>query len=77
MSKSIEDVTAIIECMLLSDHQRKHNRNLTQRNNGIIELNTNDGILAQNKFLTKTLDELTKQMSKLLQQLKKIHDVPQ
>lgn len=32
---------------------------------GIIELGTNDAILAQNKLLTQTVEELAKQLSKL------------
>lgn len=77
MYKSVEDATTIIERMMLSDHERQHNKNLSQLKNGIIELNTNDGILAQNKLLDKTMDGLTKQLSKLLQQVKEKYEVPQ
>lgn len=53
--------------MALSDHQRKHNRNPSQRKNGIIKLNTNDVIHAKNMLLTQTVDEMTKQLPKLPQ----------
>lgn len=51
----------IIACgMTLNDHQVQHNRGLSQKNAGIIELGTNDGILAHNKLLTQIVEELTK-----------------
>lgn len=77
MSKSVEDTTTIIERMVLSDHERRYNMNLSQLKNVIIELNTNDDILAQNKLLDQPMDELTKKFSKLPQQLKEKYEVPQ
>lgn len=41
-----------------------------------MELNTNDIILAQNKLLTLIVDELSKKLSKLTQQLKENHKAP-
>lgn len=46
--------------MAFSDHQGKHNINLSQRKNVIMELNINDVILAQNKLLTQAVDDLKK-----------------
>lgn len=76
MSKSVKDVIAIIDKMTINDHQVQHNRGLSQKKVGIIELGTNDAILAHNKLLTQTIEELTKQMLKLPQQLKEMHEVP-
>lgn len=59
LSKSAEDATTVIERMTLSDHQGKHNMNPAQRENGIIKLNINDVILAQNKYLAQMVNELT------------------
>lgn len=50
--------------MALNDHQGQHNRGPTQKKVGIIELGTNDAILAQNKLLSQKVEELTKKMSK-------------
>lgn len=52
--------------MALSDQQGQHSKNQFHKKNGIIEINTNDVSLAQNKFLTQTVDKLTKQLSELL-----------
>lgn len=63
--------------MTFNYHQGKYNRNTSQRKSGIMELNTNDTILTQNKLLTQTMDELEKQLSKLPQQLKEMYEVKQ
>lgn len=60
MSKNRKDAIASTERMTLNDHQGQHNSNWAQRKSGIMEFNTNDATLAQNKLLTQTLDELPK-----------------
>lgn len=70
MSKSVEDAISIIDQMTLNDHQVHYNRGASQQKAGILELWTNDVILAQNKLLTQTVEELTKQLSTLPQQFK-------
>lgn len=65
MSKIAKDATAIIERTPLNDHQGQYNRNDTERKKGTVEIDTIDVILAQNKLLTKTKDELIKQLSQL------------
>ncbi|XP_058733223.1 uncharacterized protein LOC131604824 [Vicia villosa] len=72
MSKSTEDAIMIIDCMALNDLQTQHDRSPSQRKPGVLELNTNDAILAQNKILSQQVELLTKQMSKLPQQMKEI-----
>lgn len=62
--------------MALNDHQVQHNRGPLQKKAGIMELGTNDAILAQNNFLSQQVKELTNQMSKFSQQLKEMHEVP-
>ncbi|KAK2381320.1 hypothetical protein QL285_068928 [Trifolium repens] len=76
MSKSAEDAITIIERMALSDHQSQYNGNSSQSNVRIIELGATDAMLAQNKILAQALEELTKQISKLPQQLKEMQEVP-
>ncbi|XP_058747232.1 uncharacterized protein LOC131620249 [Vicia villosa] len=73
MSKSTEDAIMIIDRMALNDLQTQHDRSPSQRKPGVLELNTNDAILAQNKILSQQVELLTKQMSKLPQQMKEIH----
>ena len=41
-----------------------------------MDLGTNDAILAQNKLLSQQVEELTKQMARLPQQLKELQDIP-
>ncbi|CAJ2670031.1 unnamed protein product [Trifolium pratense] len=64
LSLSAADATTIIEKMSLSDRQSE--RSKTQRKPGILELDPSDAVLAQNKLLTNTVEELSKQMSKLM-----------
>lgn len=52
ISKRLEEAITIIEKITLSDHQVQHDIKLSQRKNGIIELNINNAIIAQNKLLT-------------------------
>jgi hypothetical protein len=66
LSLSAADATAIIERMALSDRQGEYNMNLSQRKAGVLELDASDAVLAQNKLLTNTVDQLTKQMTKLI-----------
>ncbi|XP_058784897.1 uncharacterized protein LOC131659769 [Vicia villosa] len=70
-----EDATMIIDRMALNDLQTQHDRSPSQRKPGVLELNTNDAILAQNKILSQQVELLTKQMSKLPQQMKEIHEM--
>lgn len=67
MSKSAEDVMPIIDRMTLNDHQVNYNRGASQWKAGILELGMNDAILAHNMLLSQTVEELTKQLSKLPQ----------
>jgi hypothetical protein len=56
LSLSAEDATAIIEKMALSDRQGEYNRNPSQRKPGVLELDTSDALLAQNKSLQTLLN---------------------
>ncbi|XP_058757923.1 uncharacterized protein LOC131631167 [Vicia villosa] len=73
LRKCKEDAIMIIDRMALNDLQTQHDRSPSQRKPGVLELNTNDAILAQNKILSQQVELLTKQMSKLPQQMKEIH----
>src|SRR4051812_30680185 len=72
MSKSVEETITIIDRMALNDRQSQHDRSPSQRKPGILELNTNDAILAQSKLLSHQVELLTQQMTKLPQQMKEI-----
>lgn len=65
MAKSTEDAIEIIEKMTLNDHLGQQNINPSYKKSGIIELNTNDVILAHNKLLKQIVDKMTKPLSKL------------
>jgi len=68
MSVDAEQATRIIEALASTDHQAQHNRQTVQRKR-VLDLSTTDAILAQNKILTQQIEALTKQMSKLPEQL--------
>ncbi|XP_058745924.1 uncharacterized protein LOC131618781 [Vicia villosa] len=72
MSKSAEEATTVIDRMALNDLQSQHDRSPSQRKAVVLELNTNDAILAQNKLLSQQVELLTQQMTKLPQQMKEI-----
>jgi hypothetical protein len=72
ISKTAEEAKVIIERMARNDHQGQHDRSPSQRKPGVLELNTNDAILAQNKLLSQQVELLTQQMAKLPQQIKEI-----
>ena len=72
MSKNAEEAKVIIDRMALNDRQSQHDRSPSQRKPGVLELNTNDAILAQNKLLSQQVELLTQQMAKLPQQMKEI-----
>ncbi|GAU48951.1 hypothetical protein TSUD_285400 [Trifolium subterraneum] len=66
LSLSAADATAIIEKMALSDRQGEYNRNPAHKKAGILELDASDAVLAQNKLLTNTVDQLSKQMARMI-----------
>lgn len=74
LPKSAEYVVSVINRMALNDHRVQYNRGTTQRKYRILELGANDAILAQKELLTQIVEELNKQLSKLPQQLKKMHE---
>lgn len=45
MSKIAEDAIEIIERIMHTDHQEQHNINHSQKNNGIMDLNSNYDII--------------------------------
>ncbi|KAF1862458.1 hypothetical protein Lal_00026992 [Lupinus albus] len=62
----VEQATRIITVLSSIDRQAQHNRRSVQKR-GVLDLNTSDVILAQNKIPTLKIEALTKQMSKLPQ----------
>ncbi|XP_020211727.1 uncharacterized protein LOC109796466 [Cajanus cajan] len=68
MTVSPEEATQIIESLASSDHQAEHGRHQSHKR-GVLDLSTNDAILAQNKLLSQQIEALTKQMAKIPQQL--------
>ncbi|XP_027903621.1 uncharacterized protein LOC114163516 [Vigna unguiculata] len=75
MSVDAEQATRIIEALASTDHQAQHNRQTVQRK-GVLDLSTTDAILVQNKILTQQIEALTKQMSKLPEQLQVVQSSP-
>jgi len=67
----VEQATRIIDALASTDYQAQHDQSSVQKK-GMLELNSQDAILAQNKLLTQQVKALTKQMEKLSQQLQAI-----
>jgi len=70
MLKTLFDAKKIIDQMALNDCKSSHNRNPSQRKAGILELETDDAVLAQNKLLTQQLEAMQKEMKALPKQIK-------
>jgi len=68
MSVDAEQATRIIDALASTDYQAQHDKYTVQKK-GVLDLSTSNAILAQNKILTQQIEALTKQMSKLPQQL--------
>ncbi|XP_019455104.1 PREDICTED: uncharacterized protein LOC109356228 [Lupinus angustifolius] len=75
MSVDAEQATRIITALSATDRQAQHNKRTVQKR-GVLDLSTSDAILAQNKILTQQIEALTKQMSKLPQQLNVVQTPP-
>ncbi|XP_019431425.1 PREDICTED: uncharacterized protein LOC109338606 [Lupinus angustifolius] len=75
MSVDAEQATRIITALSATDRQAQHNRRTVQKR-GVLDLSTSDAILAQNKILTQQIEALTKQMTKLPQQLNVVQTPP-
>ncbi|XP_019453179.1 PREDICTED: uncharacterized protein LOC109354835 [Lupinus angustifolius] len=70
-----EQAIRIIIALSSTDRQAQHNQRSVQKR-GVLDLNTSDAILAQNKILTQQIEALKKQMSKLPQQLNVVQPGP-
>jgi len=64
----VEQATRIIDVLPTTDYQAQNDRQGHQKR-GLLELNTVDALLAQNKILTQEIEQLTAQMAKLPQKL--------
>src|ERR1044072_6606287 len=70
MAKTPTEAIQIIEAMALNDQQTQHHRGPPPRRGRMIELGTNDAVLAQNKQLQQQLDEVKQKLADLPKQLK-------
>ncbi|AES78141.1 hypothetical protein MTR_7g025070 [Medicago truncatula] len=70
-SHGFDDITRIL--FFKNGLQQQHIRHHTKKG-GILELETNDALLGQSKLLTSNVEELTKKMAKIQQQLKAIQE---
>jgi len=69
MSKTLFDAVKIIDQMALTDQKSSHNRSPSQRKAGILELESSDAFLAQNKLLTQQIEALQKGMKDMPKQI--------
>jgi len=63
--KTPEEAMELIENMAASDHAILHDRTHIPTKRSLLELSSQDALLAQNKLLSKQLEALTKTLSKL------------
>nr|KYP72467.1 hypothetical protein KK1_005056 [Cajanus cajan] len=73
--KTADEAITIIESMASTDLRSQHGRGQAQRR-GVLELSTQDALLAQHKLLTQQIESLNQQMAKLPQQLQAMHANP-
>ena len=67
--KTPEEAMELIENMAASDHAILHDRAHIPTKRSLLELTSQDALLAQNMLLTKQLEALTETLSKLPTQL--------
>ena len=67
--KTPEEAMELIENMATSDHAILRDRVHVPTKKSLLELSSQDALLAQNKFLSKKLEVLTETLSKLPTQL--------
>ena len=68
--KTPEEAMELIENMAASDHAILHDRTHVPTKRSLLELSSQDALLAQNKLLAKQLESLTETLSKLPTELK-------
>ncbi|XP_020205130.1 uncharacterized protein LOC109790395 [Cajanus cajan] len=73
--KTANEAITIIESMASTDLRSQHGRGQAQRR-GVLELSTQDALLAQHKLLTQQIEALNQKMAKLPQQLQAMHANP-
>ena len=67
--KTPEEAMELIENMAASDHAILRDQAYMPTKRSLLELSSQDALLAQNKMLAKQLESLTKTLSKLQTQL--------
>jgi len=63
--KTPDEAMKLIENMAASDHALLHNRAHTPAKRSLLELTSQDALLAQNKLLAKKIESLTETLNKL------------
>jgi len=74
--KTLEEAMELIENMVASDHAILRDRAHIPTERSLLELSSQDALLAQNKLLSKQLEALTETLSKLPTQLHSIQPSP-
>jgi hypothetical protein len=69
MLKTPAEAVKIINQMALNSSKSSHNRNPSQRKAGILELDSSDAVLAQNKILTQQMEAMQKEMRAMPKQI--------
>jgi len=69
MLKTLFEAVKIIDQMTLTDRKTYHNRIPSQRKAGILELDSSDAVLAQNKILTQQMEAMQKDMKAMPKQI--------
>ncbi|XP_028186542.1 uncharacterized protein LOC114373221 [Glycine soja] len=67
--KTLDEAMELIENMTASDHVILRDRAYTPTKKSLLELTSQDALLAQNKLLAKQIEALTETLNKLPQQL--------
>ena len=74
--KTLNEAMELIENMAASDHVILCDQAYTPTKKSLLELTSQDALLAQNKLLAKQIETLTETLNKLPQQLHVVHHAP-
>ena len=73
--KTPEEATEIIENMATGDNELNSERGAPIQQKGVLQLQSNDALIAQNKLITQQLENLTKILEQLPKELKTVAQV--
>ena len=75
--KTPEEVYELIDNMATNDNEMHSERGAPPQQKGVLQLQSHDALLAQNKIITQRLENLTKKLSQFPKELQNVSQVQQ